>query len=234
MIASGAAQLMARYGVSAATLFRCAKAVSGDITTLDEITGDVRVRVESLLQHREEVQKLLGEEAKPAETPAGQEAKVNAPISRPGKGNKTAGIDRAQSTDQERKGKMTRTQVGQISGRQAVGGGEMHDFRTDGQILFGEYVGAKEVPTKFGPKLIHSLKDQNGNVVSFWGKGMLNARLIGREGDILEIQFLGKKVPVNNGRAWVYRVYKLSEFPSAAEIAAAKANPESRFEDEED
>lgn len=107
--------------------------------------------------------------------------------------------------------------------RKEIGGGDVHNFQ-ENPVLFIEYRGATEQLTKFGPKLMHVGRTKNGAIVKFWGKGMLNSRLEGHEGDIVEIQFTGQKVPVKNGNAWEYKVFQLENFPSDDEIAEAAAS----------
>lgn len=82
-----------------------------------------------------------------------------------------------------------------------VSGGDVHDLEKSGPLA-GVYMGFKEVPTKFGPAQLHSLKTDRG-VQKVWGKTDLNNKLNGREGELVRVKMTEERIDTGMGNPMI-------------------------------
>ncbi len=217
-----AEEICEQYAVAPQTLLRWAKTVERGVTSLADIEGDVATRVEALALHKSGLgDKAAARKTAAAVNKAAKEATKSAAA-------KPAAKPVAAATKSTPTGKGDNTMARR--GRSEVGGSDMYDFKKDGRILFGEYLGEREIGTRWktdanpeGLKPVHKVKTPEGKTIEFWGTGILSNRLGSiSEGDLIEIQFCGRKINVGGGQAWLYRVFDLEgEYPAAAEMAEA-------------
>lgn len=204
-------EIMSEYKLGPAQLLRMAKTVERGVTSLEDIEGEVLTKVLDLAQHKAGLGQAAAARSrpKPAAKPA---ASAN---SKPSTKTTTGGKNMGRSTSR---------------GRSEVGGSDIHDFKKDGRILFGEYVSEREIGTRWktdanpeGLKPVYKIKTPAGALVEFWGAGVLSNRMAAiAPGTLIEIQFTGRKINVGGGSAWLFRVFDLEgEYPSDEEMAEA-------------